>query len=456
MFYALVPKTIKKNKSRENKTFYGIKAFTNDNNVCKSLIAFCYINMMGLIVMEKSILILTTTNDFLEKFEKEDVKILQNMGYVVHYATNMKEPYYISYKQEIIDMGVIVHHIDIARSPFMVRTNYRALKQIIFIINKFKIQVIHCHNPVGGVLGRMAGRICRKNNIIVIYTAHGFHFYKGAPFINNTLYYEAEKFLARYTDFLIVVNHEDYINSKKFKLKTGGHIYRIPGVGIDMKTFRPVSHKSIMRKKLGIAENDFFIVSVGELNENKNQLIILEALYKMKKTKKGISGVKYGICGDGFLKNKIENKIQQYDLEDTVKLYGYCDNVTGILGCADVSVFPSKREGLGMAGLEALSMGIPLITSDNRGTWEYMREGENGFICHHNNADEFINAIQKIRYLSQSEKKIMSKHCRDSVKQFNKVYSIRKMEKIYSIVDKRVDEIKNENKVRSKCHYGSI
>ncbi len=169
--------------------------------------------------MEKHILILTTTNDFLGKFEQENVRILQQRGYVVHYATNVNEPHYFSDLERLSKMDVIVHPIEIARSPFMLQDNQRALRQILELMRKHPIQAIHCHTPVGGLLGRLAGRLCQERNIIVMYTAHGFHFYKEAPLINHLIYYRVEKMLAHYTDILIVINEEDYRSARKFRLK---------------------------------------------------------------------------------------------------------------------------------------------------------------------------------------------------------------------------------------------
>ena len=141
-----------------------------------------------------------------------------------------------------------------------------------------------------------------------------------------------------------------------------------------MEQFSPMEEKDCKerRKKLGIGEKDFFFVSVGELNENKNQEIVLKALLKMKRENKDLSHIKYGICGDGFYFNRIQKEIREWGLEKNVIMYGYCTEVWKILGCADASVFPSRREGLGMAGVESLAMGVPVIAADNRGTREYM------------------------------------------------------------------------------------
>lgn len=387
--------------------------------------------------MEKSILILTCVSGFLDKFEKENVKILRKLGFCVHYASNMKEQHYVFDIKEFSELGVIPHHIDIERSPFMIKNNRQALKQILQIIYQENISVLHCHSPVGGMLGRLAGRYCNKrgHKLKVLYTAHGFHFYKGAPLVNNSVYQVAERFLAHYTDVLITINEEDYQNSYHLHLKPGGKRYKLPSVGLDIQRFKPLTEEQrrVQREKLKL-EDKFFLVSVGELNENKNHYIVLKALQKMKDSGKDISNIVYGICGDGFLRERLENWIKEMGLTDNVILFGYCIDVRPIEGCADAAVFPSKREGLGMAAIEALSMGIPLIASDNRGTREYMVHKKNGYVCNCADPDTFVAGIEFIKTLDDVSKREIAEFCRKSVGKFDKKYTNDIMTKVYQEV----------------------
>lgn len=193
----------------------------------------------------------------------------------------------------------------------------------------------------------------------------------------------------------MLINQEDYENALKFHMKKGGRVYQIPGVGLDMKKFTPLSkeEREEKRKALGLGKDDFFLVSVGELNENKNQEVILKALLRLRKKNKNLNHIRYGICGDGFFWDRIREDIRKWRLQKTVTMYGYCTHVREILGCADAMAFPSRREGLGMAALEALAVGIPVIAADNRGTREYMRSGENGVVCQWNDIEGFAGAI---------------------------------------------------------------
>lgn len=391
--------------------------------------------------MGKHVLILTTTHEFLGKFEQDNVKILQHMGYTVHYASNMREPHYVNDWERIKNMGVLAHHIEIARSPFLFRENKMALHQLLGLIKTYKIQLLHCHTPVGGVLGRLAGLLYREENLVVIYTAHGFHFYKGAPLLNWMAYYPVERWLARYTDILIVINQEDFERARHFRLKKGGCLYRIPGVGLDVRAYAPLSgeERQRRRRKLGIGEEDFFLVSVGELNENKNHQVVLEALAKLKGKGQG-RRIRYGICGDGFFRDRLKEQVQRLGLSGQVTLYGYCPRISVILGCADASVFPSRREGLGMAGLESLAMGVPVVAADNRGTREYMRNGKNGVVCRYDDVDGFARGMLYIMDMEEQEREQMRQECVDTVRPFQKRKVRDRMCKIYVCADQKVQE----------------
>lgn len=408
--------------------------------------------------MEKHVLILTTTNDFLCKFEAENVKLLQQMGYTVHFASNMEQPAYVRDEERIREMGVWTHPIVIARSPFMLRDNLRALRQIVRLVRQYSILAIHCHTPVGGLLGRLAGMLCRKERPVVLYTAHGFHFYRGAPLFNRLVYYPVEKFLARHTDILIVINGEDFRAAGKFQLRKGGRLYRIPGIGLDREAFRPLPEETrrALRRGLGIPPGCFFLVSVGELNENKNHRILLEALSKMKRECAGSLPVRYGICGDGFFRDRLEQWIREKGLEEQVTLYGYRRNVREILGCADASALPSRREGLGMAGLESLAMGVPVLAADNRGTREYMRHGKNGFVCRYDDADGFARGIEALRNQTGEQEKQMRIRCRASTEPFGKLRAKEAMERVYGDMEQRIRQKLGKKPGGNQRHHGGV
>jgi glycosyltransferase EpsD len=248
-----------------------------------------------------------------------------------------------------------------------------------------------------------------------------------------------ERLLARFTDSIIVINNEDYAAASCFHLKPGGRVWMIPGVGLDVAAFaapKP-TERAENRRNHGIAPEHFLLLSVGELNENKNHQVILSALKLLKSRHQLPEDLRYGICGDGFLRARLEQIIADYGLGNVVHLFGYCTDIRNYLCMADAVAFPSMREGLGMAALEALSMGIPVLASDNRGTREYMRPGENGFLCEWSDAEGFADRILMLHGMSQEERSTMEKACRDSAEPFSRDKVGIIMQAVYQEIDRK-------------------
>lgn len=383
----------------------------------------------------KKALIITTISGFVPQFEMNDVKILQESGYIVHYASDFENPIYSIDVKSLEEQGLILHHIDIKKSPFKIRENTKAFFQLKKIIEEENITLVHCHNPMGGVVGRLAAR-CSKRSPYTIYTAHGFHFYQGAPAKNWILYYTAERLLARYTNRLIVINSEDYERAKKFQLSPNGRIEIIPGVGIDVIKFcKRKELREKKRKELNIPADAFHVVSVGELNDNKNHAVMIKAIAQLEN-----SDIYYSICGRGVGEEKLKALIREYHLEQNVRLLGYRIDVEEVLQSADCFAFPSKREGLGIAAIEALACEVPIIAADNRGTREYMRQGEDGIVCRTGSVEEYAYAIMEIKNSSQL-RDVMAKNGRKMAEQFSIDETDRIMRRIYGEISKQQESM---------------
>lgn len=379
----------------------------------------------------KKVLIITTISGFLPQFEKNNVKLLREAGCELHYASNFKNPIYTFKKADLKAQGIRLHQIDIAKSPFMFATNFRAVRQLLRIIRENDIEVIHCHNPMGGVAGRIAAGLCRRKPY-VIYTAHGFHFYKGAPKKNWLLFYPAEWLLARMTDILVTINREDYERAKRLPLKTGGAVFQIHSVGVDKKRFSP--NKEISeekRRKLHVPVGAFHIVTAAELNENKNQKVIIDAISMLPQ-----EDIYYSICGKGTEEDFLRKLIREKGLENRVRLLGFRTDMEEILQTADCFAFPSYREGLGVAAVEALLCSVPLVVSDNRGTREYAVKGKNAFVCRADNAAEFAQAIHTL-YEDRELREKMAGVCRPSAMKF----TIKEVEKTMKTVYQKALDI---------------
>lgn len=379
--------------------------------------------------MKKKILIVTSVWGFVAKFGKEDVRILQESGYEVHYASNINNPIYQFPENVYEEMNVVFHDIDIWQSPFGIKHNARAIKQIRDLVKEEGISIIHCHTPSGGLVARLAGI---GLPVKVIYTVHGFHFYHGAGKLHNFIYHSIEKFLSFFTDIIVTVNQEDYKAAGKMHQRKG--TFQIPGVGLDREFFYEASleEREEARKQLSVLDK-FLILSVGELRENKNPEVIIRALAVLKEKGMEVSRFRYGLLGAGKQEPELRNLIKEKGLEDVVCFYGYQSDVRPYLRAADILAFPTIREGLGMAALEAMAMGIPVLAADNRGTREFMVDGENGYVCKRNHPYDYAKLIEKMyeeqdKWSTNTEKR---KEIRKSTENFDKKNTITVMREVY-------------------------
>ena len=321
------------------------------------------------------------------------------------------------------EYGVHLFHADINRSPFSV-INLKAYKQICEIIKKYEIDCIHCNTPVGGVLGRLAGKKCKVKN--VIYQAHGFHFYKGAPLINWIIYYPIERLLAHYTDTLITINHEDYERAKSFKLRNNGKVYYVPGVGIDTLAYDTKSNqRDLKRTELCFDENDIILISAGELNRNKNNKVIIQAIGKIKNP-----SIHYCLCGVGSEKDELKKLSIECEVADNVHFLGYRTDIKELLAAADIFVMPSYREGLSRSIMEAMASRLPCIVSKIRGNVDLVKEGYNGFLCSPNDVNDFAMKIERL--CNDKEMRTQMGHNSEAaIGQFEISIIVKELKKIY-------------------------
>lgn len=306
------------------------------------------------------------------------------------------------------EWGCEIHQIDTSRSPLNMG-NLTAISQIKRLVQQNNYDIVHCHTPVAAMCTRLACRKARKQGTKVYYTAHGFHFYKGAPFKNWMLYYPVEKICSYFTDVLITMNNEDYALAQK-KMKAKEIVY-VPGVGIDLTKFGTAAvDKASKREGLGVPENASLLLSVGELNENKNHETVIRAIADM-------DSVYYIIAGEGKLREYLQNLINEIGVTDRVKLLGYRNDIGELCETADIYAMPSFREGLSVALMEAMASGLPCVVSKIRGNTDLIDENGGALFDPHN-VEDCRKAIQKVL---SSENNKLSEYNREKIKSFSLV-----------------------------------
>lgn len=334
----------------------------------------------------KKILFISNIVKGVTNFSKTSLIAAQKLGYEFHIAANINFANKENIESDEKKYGVKIHHIPFKRNPFNLK-NIRAYLKLIKLIKSENYDIVHCNTPVGGVLGRLASKKCKVKT--VIYMVHGFHFFKGAPFKNWLIYYPAERLLTRSTDALITITKDDYNFAKnKMYFKK---VYYIPGVGINVNDIKNYSAQKNIREELKLPENAVTIVSVGEINKNKNHKVVINALNKLKN-----SNIYYIICGVGQMQSYLEKLALKYNISENVRFLGFRNDIKDILKNADIFIMPSFREGLSRALMEAMAAGLPCIASKIRGNVELIEEGKGGYLVKPDDVDGFKDRIKQL------------------------------------------------------------
>ena len=373
----------------------------------------------------KNILFVATVTKHINAFHIPYLKWFKEQGYEIHVASKGNE------KIEYCDK-----HFNLPFERFPLKANnIKAYKELKKIINENNYDIIHCHTPVGGVLTRLAARKARKNDTKVLYTAHGFHFYKGAPLLNWIIYYPIEKVMAHYTDCLITIVNEDYKFAKKhLKAK---EIKHINGIGVNTDRFSKEiteEQKENLRKDLNIKKEDIVLCYVAELNKNKNQILLIEAVEKLKN-----KNIRLLLVGNGNYMEKYKDEVQKRGLQYNVIFLGRREDIASILSITDIYLASSIREGLGLNVIEAMYMELPIVATNNRGHRELVMNKETGILLKENTFDEMAKAINEVMNFSEEEKETIVENAKDNIQKYMIENVLQEMKKIY------MEFMKNEN-----------
>lgn len=345
----------------------------------------------------KRVMQLASVASMIDLFNRENIVIMETLGCKVDVTANFQEGSITSsqrvteYKKELEDKGVDVFDIPIPRSVFKISKILKSYKMLKKLADDGQYKMVHVHSPIGGVVGRLAFKKARKAGTKVIYTAHGFHFFKGAPWLNWALFYPIERYCSKITDVLITINKEDYQRAMSWN---SCKVEYVPGIGVDVETFKSVldkEKKDNLRREFGFTDNDFVFMSTGQISVRKNHEVVIRALAKVRNTH-----VKYLIVGFGELQDKLQALVDELGLKDRVVFAGYRGDVRDLLHVVDGFAFPSLQEGLPVALMEAMAAGLPVVCSRIRGNVDLIQDGEGGFIYDSRDVDGFAEGIRKI------------------------------------------------------------
>ena len=360
--------------------------------------------------MKKKILI-TSTDVMMLQFLVPHVFYLQKQGYEVAVACSNVENH-VDELKDIFKSNIKMHLVKLKRNPVQI-SNVFGLLQLMEIVKNGSYDIVWTNEPVMGIMTRLATRIVRGKKSKIIYVAHGFHFYKGAPKKNWSIYYPIEKVFSFITDEIVTINNEDY-NFAKRNFATA-KIVKFPGIGINTsKFFKEVPYEVIENKKqeLGIKENEKVILSIGELEKRKNHETSIRAFKEAK-----IDNVKMFICGVGTQEDSLRRLIEELQLDQQVFLLGYRTDISELCHMSDVFLFTTYQEGLSVALMEAMAVGVPCIVSKIRGNVDLIEKGK-GIYCDPYDVSSCASAITKY-FNKQNEFEDILKYNQMKIKEFD-------------------------------------
>ncbi|MCI6377682.1 MAG: glycosyltransferase family 4 protein [Clostridiales bacterium] len=307
----------------------------------------------------------------------------QEQGYEVHLCcrNDMPEPV------ESVPGCDRFIELPFSRSPFSV-SNVKVFGQLKRLIDEGGYSLIHCNTPVGGMLGRLAARRARRRGTKVVYTAHGFHFFTGAPVKNWLLFYPVERFLSRFTDLLITINGEDYARARRFHAQKTA---LVSGVGVDLTRFEGPLDCAAVRRALGLGEEDTAVICVGEHSVRKNHETALRAVAPLERAH-------LLFCGVGEREEALKALAGELGMAERAHFLGFRRDVPALLRASDIFLFPSLQEGLPVAQMEAMAAGLPCVVSNVRGNADLIQPGEGGY----------LNAPRDWKGFSEDVKRLMA------------------------------------------------
>ncbi|MBQ3548132.1 MAG: glycosyltransferase family 4 protein [Clostridia bacterium] len=372
----------------------------------------------------KKVLFISNVLSHIEAFHLPYLEWFKSRGYEVHIMTNAGGNT-AEYCDKLFDIGI-------QRSPFNLK-NISAIRKAKIIIDSENYQIIHSHTPMGGVVGRLASTSARKKGSKILYTAHGFHFYKGAPKRNWILYYTMEKYLAKKTDCIITINSEDYECAKeKFESKQTA-IKKISGIGVDLKRFASISNdeKTQLKKQYGY-EDKFLLIYAAEFIPRKNHSFFIEAATDLCKL---CPNIKFLFCGKGKLMENVKKQAEERGVAEYFDFLGFRKDMPTLYKMSDILISASTEEGFGINIIEGMATGMPAVASIVRGHKEMVISGKNGFLFDSSSAKQFNDYIVKL-YDDYALYNGMSLEAVKTAQSFSIENSLEQMSSIYEKYEK--------------------
>ena len=374
----------------------------------------------------KKALMLAPMGSVHRRFNKANIEALKSLGYQIELVANFEngdgpEVHNQEYVAECTKNGIVTHSIPFARHSLT--GSLKCLPQVKELLKEGQYDIVHAHTETGGLILRMARGVKGKSRFF--YTPHGMSFWKGSSLKSQLIYRPLERWICSGMDMNLGMNQEEVDMLRKWNSKTAAYVH---GIGLNLERFqREGRTRNDVRAEFGVKEEDMLIVSVGELDDNKNHATVIKALSFLES-----KNYKYVVCGVGPNKGKLNQMAADVGLGDKIILAGYRSDIPDILHAADMFVFPSFHEGLPVSALEAMACGLPLICSKIRGNVDIVKEGVNGFLFEPEDYLTLAIGMERL-IIEQSLSKKFGEKNKEIVTGFSQNAVIEELKKLYTI-----------------------
>jgi glycosyltransferase involved in cell wall biosynthesis len=265
-----------------------------------------------------------------------------------------------------------------SRNPLS-RENFGKIAEAIRgIVSEGKYDIVHVHTPVASFVTRFALRKKpRAARPKVVYTAHGFHFYKGGRRLTNASFAALERLAGNWTDHTITINREDYDAAIALKIAPKERLSLFPGIGLDFSRYSPSSVDVAAIKELHsglmLDRDDEMFLMAAEFNPGKRHEDALRALAMT-----GRKNFRLALAGKGPLEDKMKGLALKLGIASRVHFLGERTDVPLLMLSSRATVLPSEREGLNRSVMESICLGIPVLGADARGIRDLVTSPERG------------------------------------------------------------------------------
>ena len=283
-------------------------------------------------------------------------------------------------------MGIRCHVINTLK-PF----DLKIQRQIKELMRREQIQVVHAHGS------RAASNMlwpARNLRVPIIYTVHGWSFHDDQNWLVRTLRQWSEKLICSLANQVICVSQSNADTGReRFGLKDAVVIEN----GINLVKFNPSGQFKDLRSQFGFSQDDFVAGFIARCTKQKAPIDFLEAVRLAHEQNSKVKGL---FVGEGDMDAEVDDMIAKYKMDSYIYRSRFRTDVPDLLHCINVYCLPSLWEGLSIALLEAMAMGIAIVATPTDGTKEVITHEDNGLLIPYSQPQALADAI--LRFFDDS------------------------------------------------------